>query len=59
MQTKRDIKSERNQGSAKRHRRRKNAPKRGRMIGAYKGKFFLNERKREIIQLLMQNMPLT
>ena len=58
MQTKRGIKSERNQGVEKRHRRRKNALKPGRPIGLHQGQFLLDGKKEEIIQLLMQNMPM-
>ena len=59
MQTKREIKSKRNQGVEKRHRRRKNALKPGRPIGVCKGQFSLDNKKEEIIQLLKQNMPIT
>ena len=58
MQTKRGIKSERNQGVEKRHRRRKNALKPGRPIGLRQGQFLLDTKKEEIKQLLMQNMPM-
>ena len=59
MQTKRGIKSEKNQCVEKRHRWRKNALKPGRPIGLHQGQFLLDSKKEEIKQLLMQNMPMS
>ena len=59
MQTRVKIKSEKNQRVEKRRRRRKNAPKPGYPIGLCQGQFLLDSKKEEIIQLLMQNMPMS